>query len=349
MKNKYKVIIIGAGPAGLSTAVNLYNNGIKDILVLEKYKFPRYKCCAGYITNKTKEFYEKLGLNIAECHYSLIEDFKIYYKLKAKQKIKNKFLYTNQKINRVELDNEFYKLAVKKGINILEDTNIINNDLHENVITISKGKKIYYDYLVFADGTYGYGSIYQEKKKKNIAIQKIFKSNRDDGIEIHFGITKKGYAWVSTYNGITNVGLTDLYDKNINYQETFSKFLKDLSLNDDTKELKGAFTPYGIGKPLVNDNVYFVGDAVGACDPLTLSGLRYGLRSGEVCAKAIVLNNNKIYVKHLTVLKMKFNLMKILMKIFYLKGTLFLIFIIGCKCFSNLISFVFNHFFVNKK
>ena len=166
---------------------------------------------------------------------------------------------------------------------------------------------------------------------------------------MNFGITKKGYAWVSTYNGITNVGLTDLYDKNINYQETFSKFLKDLSLNDDTKELKGAFTPYGIGKPLVNDNVYFVGDAVGACDPLTLSGLRYGLRSGEVCAKAIVLNNNKIYVKHLTVLKMKFNLMKILMKIFYLKGTLFLIFNIGCKCFSNLISFVFNHFFVNKK
>ena len=349
MKEKYKVIIIGAGPAGLSTAINLYNNGIKDILVIEKYKFPRYKCCAGYITNKTKEFYEKLGLNIIKCHYSLIEDFQIYYKLKAKQKIKNKFLYTNQKIDRVELDNEFYKLACRKGINVLEETSIIRNDLHENGITISKGKKLYYEYLVFADGTYGYGSIYQKKKRNNIALQKVFKSNRDDGIEIHFGITRKGYAWVSTYNGITNVGLTDLYDKNINYQKIFSKFLKKLNLEDDTKGLKGSFTPYGIGTPLINENVYFVGDAVGACDPLTLSGLRYGLKSGEVCAKAIALNDSKIYKRHIAVLKIKFNFMKILMKIFYLKGTLFLIFNIGCICFSSLISFVFNHFFVNKK
>ena len=47
MKNKYKVIIIGAGPAGISTALNLKELGIKDILVIEKYKYPRYKCCAG--------------------------------------------------------------------------------------------------------------------------------------------------------------------------------------------------------------------------------------------------------------------------------------------------------------
>ena len=32
MKKKYKVVIIGAGPSGLSTAINLYKNGIKDIL-----------------------------------------------------------------------------------------------------------------------------------------------------------------------------------------------------------------------------------------------------------------------------------------------------------------------------
>lgn len=60
---KYHVIIIGAGPSGLATALNLVNDGIKDILVIEKCQFPRYKCCAGYITNQTKKTYEKLGLN----------------------------------------------------------------------------------------------------------------------------------------------------------------------------------------------------------------------------------------------------------------------------------------------
>ena len=349
MMEKYKVIIVGAGPAGLATAINLYDKGITDILVIEKYKFPRYKCCAGYITNKTKTVYENLGLDINKCHYSLIDDFKIYYKLKEKQQIKNKFLYTNKKIDRVELDNEFYKLAKEKGINILEEVSIKGNNIETNRIIITGNKTIYYDYLVFADGTNGYGSIYQKSKYKNIAMQKIFKSNREDGIEIHFGITGKGYGWVSTYKGVTNVGLTDLYDKTINYNDVFVKFLEKLDLDRSTKEIKGAFTPYGIGIPIINKNVYFVGDAVGACDPLTLSGLRYGLKSGLVCADSIILNNNKIYKSYIKKLKFKFNLMKLLASLFYLKGILFLIFNVGCKYFGKLISSVFNNFFVNKK
>ena len=50
MNKHYEVIIIGAGPSGLGAALNLLKNGIKDILVIEQKKFPRYKCCAGYIT-----------------------------------------------------------------------------------------------------------------------------------------------------------------------------------------------------------------------------------------------------------------------------------------------------------
>ncbi len=349
MKQKYRVIIIGAGPSGLSTAINLYKRGIKDILVIEKYKFPRYKCCAGYITNKTKKVYESFGLDIKKCHYSLIDNFKICYNLKEKQTIKNKFLYTNENIDRVELDNEFYKLAKKQGITILEETKIKDNDLNTNSIVVTGNKKIHYDYLVFADGTNGYGSIYQKAKHKNIAMQKIFKSDRKDGIEIHFNITRKGYGWASTYKGITNIGLTDLYNKNINYNDVFSKFLKDLNLDDDTTGIKGAFTPYGIGIPIINNNIYFVGDAVGACDPLTLSGLRYGLKSGELCAESISLENSQIYRRYIKSLKVKFNLMKLLMGIFYLKGILFLVFNVGCRYFGKLISLVFNNFFVNKK
>lgn len=349
MKQKYRVIIIGAGPSGLSTAINLYKRGIKDILVIEKYKFPRYKCCAGYITNKTKKVYESFGLDIKKCHYSLIDNFKICYNLKEKQAIKNKFLYTNENIDRVELDNEFYKLAKKQGITILEETKVKESDLTTNSIIVTGNKRIYYDYLVFADGTNGYGSIYQKAKHKNIAMQKIFKSDRKDGIEIHFNITKKGYGWASTYKGITNVGLTDLYNKNINYNAVFSKFLKDLDLDNDTTDVRGAFTPYGIGIPIINNNIYFVGDAVGACDPLTLSGLRYGLKSGELCAEAIRLENPKIYRRYIKNLKVKFNLMKLLMSIFYLKGILFLIFNVGCRYFGKLISLTFNNFFINKK
>lgn len=95
--------------------------------------------------------------------------------------------------------------------------------------------------------------------------------------------------------------------------------------------------------------MYYVGDAVGACDPLTLSGLRYGLYTGKMCAKAISKKKEMIYRKCIFKLKIKFIIMKFILKVFYLKGVLFLIFNVGCRFFHQFIAFAFNHFFINKK
>ncbi len=51
MKNKYDVIIIGAGPAGLSCAKTLQESG-KSILLVEKNDKIGPKICAGGLTTK---------------------------------------------------------------------------------------------------------------------------------------------------------------------------------------------------------------------------------------------------------------------------------------------------------
>lgn len=349
VKNSYKVVIIGAGPAGLSAALNLIKRGVTDILVVEKHVFPRYKCCAGYITAKTKKAYEDLGLDVVGCHYSLIKDFKILYRFKPQLKIDNKFLYTNRYVDRVELDDAFFRLAKSKGIAVLEGVKITAHNVEENRVTLSDGSEIGYGNLIFADGTSGFSSRYQKIKKRNIAMQLTFQSNAPEAIDIHFGITKRGYAWVSSYGGITNVGMTDVYKSARDYKAIFGKFLQDLNLQADIENLKSAFTPIGVRKPIMFGNVFFVGDAVGACDPLTLSGLRYGLKSGEFCARAIAENKIEIYKRHIRKLKTKFDLMKIMLKLFYLKSTLFLGFNLFCRFFGKTVSRVFNNFFVNKK
>ena len=345
----YKVLIIGAGPAGLSAALNLLNFGFKNVLVIERFKFPRYKCCAGYITEKTKSEYKRLGLDIESCNYSLINDFNVCYKYKSKINIKNKFLFTNRNIDRVELDNGLFELAKSKSIDIAEGVKITAHSFEKNEVTLSDGRVIKYENLIFADGTTGFGSKFQKTKKRNIAMQLTFLSDREEAINIHFGKTRRGYGWVSSYNGIVNVGLTDVYNCKINYHKVFTEFLNELNIEADITNLKGAFTPIGLNKPLINGNVYFIGDAVGACDPLTLSGLRYGLKSGEMCAKAISVDKAKIYLSYIKKLKFKFGFMKVLMKIFYFKPVLSFGFNVFCRLFGKTVSKVFNNFFVNNK
>ena len=51
MKQNHDVIVVGSGPAGATLAYELAKRGI-GVLVLEKEKLPRYKCCAGGITSK---------------------------------------------------------------------------------------------------------------------------------------------------------------------------------------------------------------------------------------------------------------------------------------------------------
>lgn len=349
IKINYHAIIVGAGPAGLSAALELLNRGINNILVIEKHQFPRYKCCAGYITNKTLTAYEKVGLNVKDCHYSLIKDFNILYRNKKRLNILNKFLYTNEKIDRVELDYGFFNLAKSAGIEIMENTTISQHNMQTNTLTLSNGKSLTYNNLIFADGTYGFGSRYQKRKKCNIALQMTFECEQEEKIDIHFGVTKRGYAWVSTFNGIVNVGMTDVFTTKKDYKKIFTNFLKLQDFEVSTENLKSAFTPIGICKPIINSNIFYIGDAVGACDPLTLSGLRYALQTGEKCASAIATQKEKIYKSFIRKLKFKFSIMRIMQKVFYIKWVSYITFNIFCRFFGKLVSIIFNNFFVNKK
>lgn len=103
------------------------------------------------------------------------------------------------------------------------------------------------------------------------------------------------------------------------------------------------------GQPALFGNVCYVGDAVGACDPMTLSGLRYALKSGEMCALAISENDLSIYKKYIKNLGARFFFMRVMQNIFYFAPVLWLGFNFFCRFFGGIVSKIFNNFFVNKK
>lgn len=348
LKSHYHTVIAGAGPAGLACALTLLELGCSDVLVAEKYAFPRDKCCAGYITRRTEKEYRKFGLELADCGYTLIEDFGLYFKQKCRQKIPNRFLLTSREINRVALDDAFFRLAKSRGVQIAENMPVTAHDPEQKTVVLAKEHTVGYDHLVFADGTMGFGSAYQSAKDRNLAMQLIFPSDRPDGIEIHFGITDRGYCWVSTFRGVTNVGMTDKYQDKRDYKEVFENFLKDLGIETDTSGLYAAFTPIGVRRPVIGGNVWFVGDAMGACDPFTLSGVRNGLASGEKAAQSIAAEDPGILEHYARRLSVKFFFMRLLMTLFYTPWIRWLVFNVGSRFLSGAVTFFFNRF-LNKK
>ena len=67
MKQSHDVIIVGAGPAGATLAYELARRGI-GVLLLEKEKLPRHKCCAGGVTSKAARL---LDFDISEVALSI--------------------------------------------------------------------------------------------------------------------------------------------------------------------------------------------------------------------------------------------------------------------------------------
>jgi menaquinone-9 beta-reductase len=319
---KSDITIIGAGPAGLTTALML---GKKEIscLLIDKDQFPRQKICGDGLSGKVVSILEKidpgyvaeLGQSDFATESKAVRFFSPSLKMmELSFQPEKETTATGFVCKRIDFDQFLLNQALKfPSINFqygIRVENLVRNN--DSVILEDKeGRQIAVTRLVlFAAGanrklirqldpTYITPSV-------GIGVRGYFEnvtgSNQNNAIEIHFlKELLPWYFWIFPFHdGSANAGLAlpsqKAKDNQLNFRELFyhliekyphlKKRFEKASLNG---KMEAARLPYYSGPmQIAGDNYLLLGDAASLIDPFTGEGIGNAMLSGYYAAETAV-------------------------------------------------------------
>lgn len=282
---KYDIIIVGGGPAGLKCA-HVLSGSDKRVLLLEKAPVFGDKLCAGGLTAN--------DLKILDVPDSVIE-----------HKISNTSLQSPKRKSTTQAPRPFLYTVNRKALgtwqrSLLDETHVVvrNNTQVTGIgmdhIELAGGERIHYTYLVGADG---YNSIVRKflglpVQKKLIGIQYTIPWNIvDPTLEIHLDskLFKAWYAWIFPHQDSIAVGCCS--DPGVlppaKLKQNFQTWLDKRGINYTGIKLQTYPISYDY-RGIRYGNIFLVGEAAGMACGLTGEGIYQSLVSGLEAAHMIL-------------------------------------------------------------
>jgi len=283
---KFDVVIIGAGPAGLS-ATKILGDGRKRVLLIERNPKIGPKICAGGLIFKDFELGIPTSL-IERAFYSI----KIHCSNKTSEVKRGKPLIAT--IDRERLG-QWMANEIKKDVKIRLNSEVIG--IKNNSLVLKDGQEIGFDYLIGADG-----SLSLVRRHLNLPTGKVFLAMQYvlpkvfSDLEVFFNkdLFGSGYAWIFPYRNYTSIGCgADLKSqKSKNLFANFQQWLRKKKI--DFRQAKLQTLPINFDYQGFNfGNKFLVGDAGGFASGLTGEGIYFAIVSGqEIARKILDLNYN---------------------------------------------------------
>ncbi len=311
-ENRFDLVIVGAGPAGISTALHLAQIApelVGRTLILEKARHPRPKLCGGGLLPDAEVILQSLGLDSREIpHYDVDWAHFDYNGKGMRMRAEKKGTYAFRTIRRHEFDAWLVSKARARGFCIQENTLIKSISVSGSEVLLETDQGEYRAMVVVgADGSKSVvrRSVVPKEKTHTARLLEIVTEPRPelsfhvqgnsyfDFLYVPQGIL--GYSW--DFPAIENgqpVRVRGIYDSNI------YPVKKDISLQaalaDEFAHHGYRLNEYALeGHPLrwfeagyafSAPHILLVGDAAGA-DALFGEGISIALGYGSLAARAI--------------------------------------------------------------
>lgn len=280
---KFDIVIIGGGPAGLKAAEVLAKEG-REVIVLEKNAVIGPKTCAGGLTSKDFE----LGIP------NSLPD-RVFYSIKIHSSDKTFTINRKNKplvatVDRKKLGQWMLSQAQKSGAKVRTKARVVK--IENNSVFLEKDQEIRFNYLIGADGSLSLLRRWLNipTKKFLITLQYIIPYHFEN-LEVFFNkkLFGLGYAWIFPHKEFTVVGCGNISThRNIGkLRENFEFWFKEKKINLGKDKLDSFPVNYDY-RGFDFGNKFLIGDAAGLASGLTGKGIYSALASGEEVARKIL-------------------------------------------------------------
>jgi geranylgeranyl reductase family protein len=294
LKQSYDIIIVGAGPAGITLAYELGKRGI-GVLVLEKEKLPRYKCCAGGVTSKAAKL---LNFDISEVVEDVIYEVNFTFNLGSPYlgQHSQPLIYT---VMRDAFDYFLVQRAQQPGAALMDGQKVTQIQVRADWVEISTADNTFRSRLVVgADGAYsvvarelgmGRNIKYNAGIESEIVVPEEELAKWKSRVQIDLGCIPGGYAWVFPKRSHLSVGVGCLTSNARDLHAHHQKFLNSLSIGSYTiaRSSSHLIPTCTKGRLVWQDRALLLGDAAGLTDPLTGEGIYNAIQSAQLAAPVI--------------------------------------------------------------